>query len=57
MGKFRVWRWFKGLVIPRQGRGLKMAIWGLFEWIGLAFTAVIVLVLCAAVEWYVDSEK
>ena len=34
-----------------------MTIWGLFEWIGIGFTAVIVLVLCAAIEWYVDSEK
>ena len=34
-----------------------MAIWGLFEWIGIGFTAVIVMVLCAALEAYVDSEK
>ena len=32
-----------------------MAIWGLFEWIGIGFTAVIVLVLCAALEVYVDG--
>ena len=29
----------------------------LLDFIGLGFTAVIVLVLRAAVEWYVDSEK
>ena len=34
-----------------------MTIWGLFEWIGLAFTAAIVLGLCTVIEWYVDSEK
>ena len=34
-----------------------MTIWGLFERIGLGFTAVIVLGLCAVIEWYVDSEK
>lgn len=34
-----------------------MAIWGLFEWIGIGFTAVIAFGLCVAVEWYVDSEK
>ena len=32
-----------------------MTLWGLFEWIGCAFTAVIVLVLCAALEAYVDG--
>ena len=32
-----------------------MTIWGLFEWVGLAFTAVIVLGLCTAIEWYVDG--
>lgn len=34
-----------------------MTIWGLFEWVGIGFTTVIVLGLCVAVEWYVDSEK
>ncbi len=29
----------------------------LLDFIGLGFTAVIVLVLCAVIEWYVDSEK
>ena len=27
----------------------------LLDFIGLGFTAVIVLVLCAAIEWYVDG--
>ena len=34
-----------------------MTVWGLFEWIGIGFTAVIVMVLCVLIEWYVDSEK
>ena len=32
-----------------------MTLWGLFERVGYAFTAVIVLVLCAALEIYVDG--